>query len=281
VNVSDRFTTSEITDPDRLRTLDGLSYQEMLVSEFINDDQLNELEISGGGIALRFESETSRLRVVTEFSARRKLRKAELAKLVAETEGQWSDGIGEDAASLFPGMDPSIHLDFGFGESELRVEQTAESKQARPRRTLAQAAKKGEIGKLRKALEAGEDVNSESGGVAALKLAIMSGHPDAAIFLVEQGADLAPPAVGGYSPLVGCASWLAEADAIRVAAAILAKGGNAEISVAYDTASSKWKMELARFLVENGADPHHRAKKLQQELERRRFEDLRRARRDR
>lgn len=281
VLVADTATRAEVVDPERLRLLDGLAYEEMLISEYVTNDELNDLEISGGGIALRFDPETGQLRVVSEFSACRKLRKAELQALVAETKGQWSDGIGSDGEGLFPSIDPTLDLDFCSGDADLRVEQVAETKQRRPRRTLARAAQKGDIEAIRGALDAGENIDSELGGVAALCLAIMAGHPDAAILLIEKGANLGVPPAGGRSPLVACAGSLPEADAIRVSATILARGGNSEISLAYVAASSKWKMELAQFLVQHGADPHHREKQTQQDIECRRLEEMRRARRRR
>jgi len=278
VNVTDSNSKTEVSDADRLRLLDGLTYDEMLISEYISNDELNDLEISGGTIALRFEPETGQLRVISEFAACRKLRKAELQMLVEETEGQWSDGIGSDGTELFPNVDPSIALDFCFGAADLRVEQVADATKARPRRTLARAAQKGDIEKIRQAIAAGESINSAVQGIPAVRLAIMYGHPDAAIFLIENGAEV----VGDASPLVGCAH-LEEAAAIRVATAVVARGGisTEQLSVAYDAASSAWKMELANFLVQHGADPHHREKELQREMEVRRFEDMRRARRRR
>jgi hypothetical protein len=84
-----------VTDPKRLQQLDGLYYSEDVCSEYL-DRELEEIGIRGGAVRLAFDRQEKQLRVVTEYRSPRRLNSSELKKLVEETVGQWSDGIGEE-----------------------------------------------------------------------------------------------------------------------------------------------------------------------------------------
>src|SRR5262245_53687613 len=84
----------KITDPALLQKLDGLDFSKDRCSNYF-DRSLEDIGIVGGVVRLAFDQAGKHLRVVTEYHSPRRLEPAELAKLVDETEGQWSDGIGE------------------------------------------------------------------------------------------------------------------------------------------------------------------------------------------
>ena len=87
-------TEEQVTDPNRLKKLDGLAYSKDRCSNYI-DRSLQDIGVTGGVILLAFDAKTKRLRVRTEYHAPRKLTAEELKLLVKKTTGQWSDGIGE------------------------------------------------------------------------------------------------------------------------------------------------------------------------------------------
>ncbi len=94
----------QITDASALRLLDGLTYDEERFTDYLGGSAEEEalasaLESSG---YLRFGHHGSEtlLTVTTEYRSRRPLSESELRLLVADTMGQWSDGIGENWACM-------------------------------------------------------------------------------------------------------------------------------------------------------------------------------------
>jgi hypothetical protein len=85
-----------VTDPHVLRTLDG--YDAELEDDMADDldPPLRRAGVTGGTLRFAYDRKRKELRSVTEYRARRPLTAEELAQLVQETIGQWSDGIGEN-----------------------------------------------------------------------------------------------------------------------------------------------------------------------------------------
>jgi len=130
----------QVTDVETLRSLDGLVYEEEVCASFLSE-AFDDIGLEGGSLRIAFDASTHCLRVVTEYQASRRLGKRELAALIEETRGQWSDGIGESCfgdyedrtgigISVFPipyahnevraqqiddGLKPSPHFSPGFG----------------------------------------------------------------------------------------------------------------------------------------------------------------------
>jgi hypothetical protein len=94
VVVTDDATEKPITDAKRLATFDGLHSGKEICSKY-HSEELADLELTGGQVKLVFDATAKRLRVVSEFKSPRKLTAAELRELIDDTQGQWSDGIGE------------------------------------------------------------------------------------------------------------------------------------------------------------------------------------------
>jgi hypothetical protein len=94
-----------VTEPDILRSLDGLTCDDETFTDFIGgtkEEDVLAAALEKGGI-LRFGYDGSdSLTVTTEYQARRSLSEEEMQWLVDYTLGQWTDGIGEnwDAISV-------------------------------------------------------------------------------------------------------------------------------------------------------------------------------------
>ncbi len=94
VAVTDDATDEPVTDAKRLAAFDGLHSGKETCSKY-HSGELADLELKGGAVKLVFDAKAKKLRVVSEFKSARKLTAAELRELIDDTEGQWSDGIGE------------------------------------------------------------------------------------------------------------------------------------------------------------------------------------------
>ena len=74
-------------DDVRISVVDGVDCQD----DFAEYSDINGLEYG----YMRFEFVDDELYTITEYVANRELSESDLAELVEETQGQWSDGIGE------------------------------------------------------------------------------------------------------------------------------------------------------------------------------------------
>ncbi len=117
-----------IEDAAVLKTLDGLSYDEEVFSDYLFDgEDAGELEdagISGGSLDFTFDSATGRLIGHTEYRLERALNPDQIAVLKDYTIGQWSDGIGANffQERMRTGLAPQLLV---ADESAVQVEQRA------------------------------------------------------------------------------------------------------------------------------------------------------------
>ena len=84
-----------VTDPAILRSLDGYDGEEDPLSDDL-DPPLWEAGVRGGTLTFVYVAERNELRAVSEYRCDRALTEEELHLLVRETQGAWSDGIGEN-----------------------------------------------------------------------------------------------------------------------------------------------------------------------------------------
>jgi ankyrin repeat protein len=133
---------------------------------------------------------------VTEYHSPRKLKKNELKALADDTQGQWSDGIGE-GGFLDYAEQTGISVDpypIGRDKGTVTIEQIDDGvKTPPPKRTspLFKAVESGDIDKIKKLLAKGEDINSRNKyNWTPLIYAIRRRQTEAALFLIEQGADV-------------------------------------------------------------------------------------------
>ncbi len=117
-----------IEDTAILKTLDGLSYDEEVFSDYLFDGgdvgELEDAGISGGSLDFAFDSATGRLIGRTEYQLERALNPDQIAVLRDYTIGQWSDGIGSNffQERMRKGLAPQLLV---ADDSAVRVEQRA------------------------------------------------------------------------------------------------------------------------------------------------------------
>ena len=89
----------QVTAPEMLRPLDGLTYDDETFTDFLGgpeeEDALAAALESGGILRFGYDGREV-LTATTEYLSRRRLTDAEVRLLVEYTMGQWSDGIGEN-----------------------------------------------------------------------------------------------------------------------------------------------------------------------------------------
>ena len=85
-----------VTAPKVLRALDGYDAEpeDELADDL--DPDLCQAGVRGGTLRFAYDRKRKELRAVTEYRCPRRLTADELAKLVQETVGAWSDGVGEN-----------------------------------------------------------------------------------------------------------------------------------------------------------------------------------------
>ena len=89
-----------VTDIKVLQTLDGYDAEpEDELSDDL-DPSLCRAGVKGGTLRFAYDPKRRELRAVTEYRCRQRLTDEELAKLVEETVGAWSDGVGENGCEV-------------------------------------------------------------------------------------------------------------------------------------------------------------------------------------
>jgi uncharacterized protein len=172
-------------------------------ASFYLDDDLADLGVVGGKTRFAL-TEQNEPRVQTVFWAPRPLSRDEEQKLLADTIAQWEDGIGANGFQLMVG-----------GQNMLVVPRQGASvsiRQEEDRRTVPEpsqvaiASRLGDFKRLRRALEAGEEIDRTHRGYTGLHLAILYGREREASYLVQRGADTNRPDKDGNTPLHLCAA---------------------------------------------------------------------------
>lgn len=190
--------------------------------------ELADLGLTGGTVRLTYDRAEARFRVVTEYAAPAPLTPEQLRRLAADTAAQWSDGVGEGAFDEpAGGLGVAVTLSPLDPDTEVRVEQVDDGAPHGPPKTaLATAARTGDVAAVRRHLDAGADAEARLQGYTALHLAVLYGHADAALELIGRGADVEARDPQGREPLTLAASsgMIADADAARVARALLGRG---------------------------------------------------------
>lgn len=266
----DPETGQEILDPKTLRKLDGLLYSKSLCSKYIDARELAGIGFKGGAIRLAFERETQRLTVVTEYQSSRRLQPNELKRLIEETAGQWSDGIGEEEFLYRKKLGMSVDL-YPIRRKKIRAEQIDDGIKIKAPRAvpLAQALWDNDLAQAKALIADGADVDAmDKTGHAPLHIACLSGHFDLALLLLERGADaratttskdldLATP---GASPLAFLAMCQTKSNkALAVAAALLEHDADVDARDKEGRTPLMWavnraNLPLVDLLITQGAD---------------------------
>lgn len=219
-------------DARTVRALDGAE-SEHECADFI-DSALAARGIEGGRVRLCHDSKANRFMVITEYTAPQRLPATALTRLVADTLGQWSDGIGE---GCFDDLAERLNVDIDLTPvpdkvTAVQVANPDESKRTRApnKLALAQAAAAGKLKEVRELLDAGADTEVMLQKETPLHLAIMCARVAVAKLLIERGANVNARDPGGWDPLVLCGQVHSLRDGLAA--------------------------EIARVLLEHGARPN-------------------------
>jgi hypothetical protein len=273
VVVTDDATGEPITDPERLATFDGLNSGRETCSKY-HHGTVADLGLRGGQVRLVFDAAKKKLLVVSAFDSRRRLTKRELAELIDDTRGQWSDGIGEGCFDAV--MDRrKVSIDLSPGTGGRATATQAEDDRPMPRVSaakgsaadLVKAAGTGDLPKVKELVAAGAKLDGRGQhGHTPLTAAISGDHLDAALYLIERGADVTLKDKSGTDPLRWAAirsGWVTKHQNVRLATALLDKGA------AVDTrdkdgftpliwAANRGAVKLVELLSARGADVNAR-----------------------
>ena len=277
--VMDDATEKPLADPKRLAKVAKLRESDETIAEYFDND-LEELGVTGGDIRLAPDPSGKKILVVSTFKAPRRLTKPELARLVDETVGQWSDGIGEncfgEAAKKY-----GVTIDLLQRGRRPRAEQVDDGKPVKARRPpgararlaaeLVRAAETGDLNRVKALLAAGADANATYEGVCPTALAAAAMYADkvpdrnAAVAkrLLAAGAD--PNAAPTHTDAKSALSWAVRNHATELVKVLLDAGADpnlrdADTDAFMDPAGMTPLMhvsdaETAKLLLDAGADP--------------------------
>jgi hypothetical protein len=116
------FTRTAVTatDPAVLASLDGYDAGPDPLSEDLDGEPRVDAGATGGTLRFAYDRARNEPSVVTEYRCPRPLTDAGLAHFVRQTEGLWSDGVGEDGfegeweggyGRVYPRTDPEVPRD--------------------------------------------------------------------------------------------------------------------------------------------------------------------------
>lgn len=182
------------------RKLDGAVLAGSELGDYL-DMAMADLGICGGQIRFLCAAGEA-LSIEVDYWAPAPLSDADLNSLAEFTRTQFHDGFGEG------GLEVDVGAEFFLivaKDTRCRWKQIDDGKIIPAASKIAQAARDGDIAGLKDALAAGERIDRQLVGYTGLELAVIYGRKEAAIWLLEHGAD--PNAIDkqGNSPLHLCA----------------------------------------------------------------------------
>jgi hypothetical protein len=234
VVVTNDATEKPITDAARLATFDGLHSGKETCSRY-HSGTLADLEVKGGAVKLVFDAQAKKLRVTSEFISARKLTPGELRELIDDTEGQWSDGIGEgcfdtvmEKRKVFIDLLPDVggkvkatQIDDGLPAPKKPAGKVAAE-------ALWKGAADGKLEKVKQLLAAKVKLDTRGRyGWTPLIAAIANDHLAVALYLIEQGASPTATDKEKNDPLTWAAirsDWVKSHQNVNLAEALLDAG---------------------------------------------------------
>ena len=222
-HVYDESTDELVTNSVVLRNLSAWSVTDEDLYLYL-DKSLVDIGIVGGTMRLKFFDEFG-LQFCTEYWSPRSLSTSELDELRNYSLGQWSDGIGECGFEL---QAQELTLRAFPGNTVKAVTQEDDGRIIPEPSIIAISARDGEIEKLKEAIDSGFDINSKLQGYTGLQLALLYGKAEAAMLLIENGANTNELAPDGISPMQACAlsNALADEDCAILAKELLLYGAD-------------------------------------------------------
>ncbi len=276
--VTDDATGKPLADPKRVAKLARLRSTDDTISEFFDAD-LEDLGITGGDVRLALDPSGKKFLVVSTFKAPRELTRPEVVRLIDETTGQWSDGVGEgcfdDAARKY-----RVTIDLmQRGARKPKVEQVDDGKPVKPKKPpgakaklveeFVQAADAGDLGRVKELLAAGVDPNARNKNrVSALYCAAAEGRVKVVAALIVAGADVNATYKGVCPTALAAAAMGARKvrdKNVAVARVLLAAGADPNVVPSDPDSRSplSWAVHehatpLVKVLLDAGADPNLR-----------------------
>lgn len=212
-----------------IQQLNGAESQQVCSDYF--DTELADLGITSGTVKLVHDIAVGAFRVVTEFRSPTVLQSHQLKRLVSDTLGQWSDGIGE---GCFDELEDRLNVCIDLAsnrENDVRVEQIDDGYVVpRLHHELAKAAREGDLQTLIHLLGEGADTEVRVQGYTPLHLAVLGGHANVVLELIRRSADVRARDAKGADALMltALSNRIVDADAARIAEALLGRGVDAK-----------------------------------------------------
>lgn len=214
-----------IAEPAIFCKLDGAEDADFCANYL--DFDLADLGVIGGTVRLIYDPDAKQLRVTTEYQCPVALTDDQLEQLIDETRGQWSDGIGENCFNDLEDEIPG-HIDLCVDRADVTVEQFDDGREVKSPSPLAKAAREGDLSAIKAQLDAGADINARLLGYTPLHFAIIYCHSDAALELIEHGADVLAPDLMGCDALLAVAMGkFTDEESARIARELLVRGAPA------------------------------------------------------
>lgn len=239
-----------LADADVLSGLDGAVYESDEIGNYL-DIALVEIGVVGGRIRCACESIRG-LEIVIDFWAPRSLSTMEIEWLANECVGQMSDGIGEGGIECASRANVYL-VATDWSLTDISIRQFEDGALVAPPPRIAMAAMRGDLNELARELNEGGDCNQIAQRLPAVDWAILYRQPQAAILLLERGANPNAPDFERQAPLTICAlSQMSDEESLLVARALLQRGADLNYSNngwnALHFAENRKKPKLAEFL---------------------------------
>ena len=222
-------------------------------------EELRDLGIMSGAVELILDTPSGKLRSKVSYLSPTKLTKAQLERLVDETNDQMTDGYGEEPWELNIDSDSYIiYLCLGAPEVPLSVLQIESATKVRKKRRspIISAIKQHDRDKIRKYYQAKHLEQTDPEASNPLSCAVYEGLFDIAIEMVEAGATIPE----NHSLLAYCAQ-IQKGDLphqLALAELLLDKGldinGKSGTYTALMWAANRGNLPLVDFLIKRGAD---------------------------
>ena len=265
VEVTDDATEKPITDAKRLREFDGLSSGRETCAKY-HHGEVADLDLKGGAVTLVFDAAKKKLRVVSVFTSARKLTAKELAALVDDTRGQWSDGIGEGCFDAV--MDRrKVMIDLSpWSGGKPTAKQTDDGKappKPKAANELWKAVAAGDLDAVKKLVAAKSKLDTRGkNGHTPLTEAISGDHTAIALYLIKHGADPNATDKDKCPPLRWAAirsGWVMRHQNVKVAEALLDRGAAVDERdrdgfTPLIWAANRGAARLVKLLLDRGAD---------------------------
>ena len=241
-----------VVDSEILKALNGVQYDEDTLVNYL-DLALLDTGIVGGQVRFLFRPERAEAQIAIDYRAPRELTKKELTSLRDSTTGQLEDGIGECGFNVaVGGKEVEVH----FAGGEMTLEQIEDGRDVRPAPRLPKAARQGDLEGIQDALAIGEDIDLMQAGFPALHLALLYAQREAALFLIERGAEVNALDMMGDDALsvAVTARELSDEATLEIARVLLARGASiADSQRLLDIAQAHGKVRTRELLFACGS----------------------------